>query len=205
MAALAYGMVAAYGRYGQSAAMGEDAGGDAPMAPAGRPGAPTAVQVKQLHAKLLKALGTNGRGLPRVSHVDYEPWPDRLLVVFPLDRDLRTMTPAEAAELRPLADVLRITCAGGLQWKYVLLSGTAPVEGPGGRVSETTVVRALFAREILDGLDWSRTSTRDLESLAEQFTVDAELAEVRPGGAPSVEPTSPTTVPATTRPTSNPG
>lgn len=201
LAALAYGMVLAYGRYGRSIAMGEGTGDDAPAAPIGPPGAPTRAQVKQLHEKLARTLGTNARGLPRVTHVDYEPWPDRLLVVFALDRNLLTITPAEAAELRPLADVLRATHAGGLRWKYVLLSGTAPVEGPGGRVSETTVVRAVFAREKLDASDWSRTSTRELESLAEQFTVDADLAALRPGGVPSSEPTSPTTLPATTQAT----
>lgn len=189
LAALGYGMVLAYGWYGQSVAMGDDA--DAQVAPGGPPGAPERMQVKQLQGKLQKALGTNARGLPRVSYVDYEPWPDRLLVVFALDRNLLTMSPAEAVELRPLADVLRLTHAGGLQWKYVLLCGTAPVAGAGGRTSETTVVRALFSREKLDRVDWSRFTAREAEALAEQFAVESDLAELRPGAArPHTQPTT---------------
>ena len=200
LAGLAYLMVLAYGRYGHSLAMGDEAGDEAPVEPGGPTGAATRAKAKQLQGALQKKLGTNARGLPRVAHVDYEGWPDRLLVVFALDRNLLTMSPAEAAELRPMADVLREVHAAGLAWKWVLLCGTAPVEGPGGSVSETTVVRALFSQAKLGGVDWARLRPRDLEALAEQFTTESELATLRPGEAEPDGAKPPATLPAGPRP-----
>jgi hypothetical protein len=152
--------------------------------PTRRPGAPTYIEVKKLQTALRKKLGTNDRGLPRVTLVEYDDWPDRLTIVFPLD----TVPPPQAegaksrAQVRPLRDVLEQAHAGGLNWSWVLLSGTAPTRGYFGGPTETTVVRAVFSRKTLDGADWSRLTDETLAAMAEQFTTDPDLGEV-PGVA----------------------
>jgi len=115
----------------------------------GPPGAPTREQVARLHDALRNKFGVNARGLPRVTHLDYDGWPDRMHLVLALDHNPLTMTPAQAAELTPLVDVVRAVRDGGLQWRWMLVSATAPVEGPGHKVAESTVVRAIFSREEL--------------------------------------------------------
>ena len=179
LAGLGYVMVAAYAHSFGPAAEALSAADGPTTAPAGPPGAPTREQVARLHDALRKQLGTNARGLYRVSHLDYDGWPDRLHVVLALDHNPPTMTPAQAHELRPLLDVLRAVHAAGLQWRWVLVSATAPAEVEPGRITEATVVRASVAREKLDTLDWRTATTEELIALAEQFTVDDSLAGVR--------------------------
>lgn len=186
LAGLAYLMVAVYARtFGKAAAIVQNLDAGENPVDNGPPGAPTREQITKLHDTLRKKLGVNARGLPRVAHVDYDGWPDRLLVVFPLDRAPADMTAVRAADLAPMLDVLRAVHAGGLRWRWVLLSGTAPVEVGGASLSESTVVRAVFSREKLDRADWSTLTAEMLPRLAEQFSVESELAELHPGGARS--------------------
>ena len=172
-----YVIVAAYARGFSQRVESVDA--DAEATPAGPVGAPTREQVSRLHDALRKRFGTNARGVPRVAHLDYDGWPDRMHVVLALDHNPLTMTPAQAAELRPMVDVLHAVHAAGLQWRWVLVSCTAPAEVTPGQVTEATVVRASIAREHLDKLDWSSVTTEALAGMAEQFTLDAALEEVR--------------------------
>lgn len=175
LAGLAYVMVAAYARgWGQTAELLENPEMATPVIN-GPTGAPTREQVAQLHENLRKKFGTNARGRPRVVHLDYDGWPDRMHVVFSLDHNPLTMTPAQAAELRPLLDVLQAVHAGGLQWRWVLVSGTGPLENLQRQVTEATAVRAVFAREKLDRVDWSHIKMEDLTGMAEQFTLDPSL------------------------------
>jgi len=198
LAGIGYVMVAAYSRgYLQGAAAVEDPGPDGRPVPNGPPGAPTRADLARLHDALSKKFGVNARGLPRVAHVDYDGWPDRLLVVFALDHNPATMTPDQALELQPMLDVLRAVHAGGLQWRWVMLSGTAPVEGFDHKVTEATVLRAVFPRDKLDRADWSQVKSSSLPILAQQFSVDGGLAERRLAGAP------PALLPVT-RPTATP-
>lgn len=195
LAGLAYVMVAVYARgWGQAVAATEEAGPDGQVVAAGPPGAPTRTQVKQLHDSLRKALGSNARGLSRVASVDYDGWPDRLVVVFALDHNPVTMTAAQARELRPMQEVLRAVHAGGLQWRWVMLCGTAPVQGPGQQVAETTVVRVQFPREKLDRADWARLKPETLVDLADSFSAEPELADLRPAAAKPAQ-TKPATQP----------
>jgi hypothetical protein len=105
------------------------------------------------------------------------------------------MTPAQAAELSPLVDVVRAVRDGGLQWRWMLVSATAPVEGPGHKVAESTVVRAIFSREKLDKADWQHLTAPDLTALAEQLNVDPSLSDVCKSAAPKESP-RPSTAPA---------
>ena len=162
-----------------------DAGTAAQPAADGPPGAPTRAQVKQLHEALRQKLGTNARGLPRVTHMEYDSWPDRLHVVVSLDAT--APTPAgKNPDLRPMRDVLLHICAAELRWSDVLVSGTAPAVGIDGAVSEGTVVRALFPRSALDAVDWPRQTDDGLPPLARQFAVDPGFAApARPERAPA--------------------
>jgi hypothetical protein len=194
LAGVAYLMVAVYARgWGDAVAMTEQVGPDGQAVTQGPPGAPTRAQVKLLHEALRKKLGTNARGLSRVASVDYDGWPDRLVVVFALDHNPMTMTAAQAAEVRPMLDVLRAAHAGGLHWRWVMLCGTAPLD-TNGSVSETTVVRAQFAREKLDRADWDHLRADALPALAESFSVEPELADLRPAPPRPAE-TKPATQP----------
>jgi hypothetical protein len=197
LAAMGYVLVAAYARHypNAEALLGDGEATTQPVA-IGPPGAPTREEVGRLHDSLRKQFGVNARGLPRVAHVDYDGWPDRLHVIFALDHVPGTMTTAQASELRPLLDVLQAVHAGGLRWRWILITGTAPIEGRSGRVTESTAVRAQFAREKLDRVDWSRVKVAELEAMAEQFAVDPALADVRgpstkPVGARRVEESGP--------------
>ena len=197
LAGVAYLMVAVYAQgWGQAVASTEETGPDGQAVAHGPPGAPTRAQVKQLHEALRKKLGTNARGLSRVASVDYDGWPDRLVVVFALDHNPMTMTPAQAVEVKPMLDVLRSVHAGGLHWRWVMLCGTAPLD-TNGAISETTVVRAQFAREKLDRADWTRLQPDALPGLAESFTVEPELGDLRPAApkTPDTKPAMRTTQP----------
>ena len=178
-------------------------------APPRRPGAPTREEVKKLEDSLRRKLGTNERGLPRVTLVEFDDWPDRLSVVYAStshpqptrDHPQPTQDPPPGrANLHPLRDVLYHAHAAGLNWSWILLSGTAPTRGYFGPPAETTVVRAVFSRKVLDGLDWSTVTDESLPALADQFTADPALGEV-PGVAP---PPRHTDAPATTQPAAEP-
>jgi hypothetical protein len=160
----------------------------------GPAGAPTREQVARLHESLRNKFGVNARGLPRVTHLDYDGWPDRMHVVFALDHNPLTMTPDQAAELRPLVDVVRAVRDGGLQWRWILVSATAPTEGPGRKVAEATVARAVFSRERLDQVDWSGITALELTAMAEQFNLDPSIADVGKSATKQVAP--PSTAPA---------
>ena len=173
LAGLGYAIVIAYGRYGETVAAAEQ---EDPTVPLGGPGSPTREQVTKLHDALRKQLGVNGRGLSRVAHVDYDGWPDRLVVVYALDHVPAGLTAAQAVEQPPMLDVLRAVHGGGLRWRWVLLSGTAPVDAGDGQVAESTVVRATFAREKLDRVDWAKVTAAEAAGLAERITVETESA-----------------------------
>jgi hypothetical protein len=194
LAGLGYVMVGVYARGWNHAAAVADGGADGQVVNGGPPGATTRAQVKQLHDALRKKLGTNARGLSRVASVDYDGWPDRLVVVFALDHNPMTMTPAQAAELRPMRDVLEAVHGAGLTWGWVMLCGTAPLEGPGKEFAETTVVRAQFTRGKLDKVKWGALEAAALPQLADSFTVEPELAVLRPESKPAA--TKPVTRPA---------
>jgi hypothetical protein len=197
LAGLGYVMVAAYARnYPHADALPDDAAATTQPAPNGPPGAPTRADVARLHDALRKQFGVNGRGVPRVAHLDYDGWPNRLHVVFALDHAPITMTQAQAMELRPLRDVLEAVHASGLQWGWVLVTGTAPIEGRDRRVTESTALRAQFSREKLDRIDWSRLTAAELEAMADQFAVDPSLADVRGPSVATTKP-APATRPAT--------
>ena len=160
-----------------------DAGTAAQPAADGPPGAPTRAQVKQLHEALRQKLGTNARGLPRVTHLEYDGWPDRLHVVCSLDAAAGASAGTSAGknpDLRPMRDVLFHIHAAGLRWSDVLVSGTAPAVGIDGAVSECTIVRAMFPRAALDAVDWSRQTDNGLPALARQFAVDPAFAAPAP-------------------------
>ena len=195
LAGLGYLLVAVYARgYGPAADAVQELGADGTPLRDGPPGAPTRAEVNRLHDALRQKLGVNARGLARVASMDYDGWPDRLSVVFALDHNPATMTAAQAAELRPMLDVLRGVHAGGLQWRWVLLSGTAPVD-VNGKIAELSVVRAMFSREKLDNVDWSRATAESVRGLAEQFSISLEPTEFPPGDVKS-----PQTRPADARP-----
>ena len=194
LAGLGYLMVAVYARGWNQAAAVADGGAEAQADPGGPPGTPTRARVKQLHEALRKKFGTNARGLSRVASVDYDGWPDRLVVVFALDHNPLTMSPAQAAALRPMRDVLEAVHAAGLRWGWVLLCGTAPLEGPNREVAETTVVRAQFARAKLDAVKWGTLEFVAVPRLADSFVVEPELAALRPEPKPAA--TGPVTRPA---------
>jgi hypothetical protein len=149
------------------------------QAPSRRPGAPTRDQVTKLQDALRQKLGTNDRGLPRITLIEYDDWPDRLSIVFPLDTVPATQPDGakKRAQLRPLRDVLEQAHAGGLNWSWVLLSGTAATRGYFGGPAETTVVRAVFSRKTLDRADWSQLTDETLAAMADQFTTDPDLGE----------------------------
>jgi hypothetical protein len=169
LAGLGYLMVALYARAYPTIDADPDAA--ASIEHNGPPGAPTREQLARLHESLRRQLGVNPRGLPRVASVNYDGWPDRLSVVFALDDAPSAATPAQAAELRPLPDVLRAVHAAGLHWRQLMLCGTGPVELASGKVAETTVVRAVFFRDQLDRADWDKLDPAGVRGLAEQFTV----------------------------------
>jgi hypothetical protein len=170
LAGLGYLMVALYARAYNPVEADEETL-NAPAEQNGPPGAPTRAQLGRLHESLRRQLGVNARGLPRVASVNYDGWPDRLSVVFALDDAPSAATPAQAAELRPLPDVLRAVHAAGLHWRWLMLCGTAPVELTPGKVAETTVVRATFSRAKLDATDWAKLEPAAAKDLAEQFNV----------------------------------
>ena len=176
-----YGVVAVTSRHFSRvdlAGIDEDTGVASESTPSGAPGAPTRAQVKQLHEALRQKLGTNARGLPRVTHLEYDGWPDRLHVVCSLDA---TATRAgKNPDLRPMRDVLLHVHAAGLRWSDILVSGTAPAVGIDGAVSEGTVVRALFPRSALDAVDWPRLTDDKLPPLAREFAVDPGFAVPAP-------------------------
>jgi len=170
LAGLGYLMVALYARaYNAAPDPGEASIADGHEN--GPPGAPTRAQLSELHESLRRQLGVNSRGLPRVASVNYDGWPDRLVVVFALDHDPAGATPEQMAELRPMLDVLRAVHAGGLRWRWLMLCGTGPVELTPGKTAETTVVRATFSREKLDHLEWNKLEPVAVQGLAEQFNV----------------------------------
>jgi hypothetical protein len=195
LAGLGYVMVALYARgWNQTVAVAE--GGRQGHFDEGLPpGAPTRAQVKQLHDTLRKKLGFNPRGLARVASVDYDGWPDRLVVVFALDHDPASMTAAQAAELSPMRDVLEAVHAAGLNWGWLMLCGTAPLEGPDQHVAEMMVVRAQFSRAKLDKVKWSALEPAGVPPLADSFYVEPELRVPRAKAEPSA--TGPATRPST--------
>ena len=198
LAGFGYVMVAAYAhQFSQNAE--SLYGGDESNTPPGPAGAPTREQVARLHESLRKQFGVNARGIDRVTHLEYDGWPDRMHVVLALDHNPLTMTPTQAAELRPMVDVLRALHAAKLQWRWVLVSTTAPAEVEAGKITEATVVRASVAREKLERLDWNNVTTDDLAAVAEQFTVDDALAQLRKAAPPKPQ-RRPATTPATTAP-----
>lgn len=199
LAGLGYVMVAAYASHYSREAQAAY-GGDESNTPPGPAGAPTREQVGRLHDALRRQFGTNARGLERVTHLDYDGWPDRMHVVLALDHNPMTMTPTQAGELRPMPDVLRALHAAGLHWRWVLVSATAPARAEPGQVTEATVVRMSIAREKLDKLDWQTATTDDLVAAAEQFSVDDTLAQVRKAAPQKSAPLRSTTRPATTAP-----
>jgi hypothetical protein len=199
LAGLGYVMVAAYASHFTREAEAAY-GGDESNTPPGPAGAPTREQVARLHDALRRQFGTNARGLERVTHLDYDGWPDRMHLVLALDHNPLTMTPAQASELRPLLDVLRALHAAGLHWGCVLVSATAPAQAEPGRVTEATVVRMSITREKLDRLDWRNATTDDLVAAADQFSVDDALAQVRRAMPEKPAAARPTTRPATTAP-----
>jgi hypothetical protein len=180
LAGTGYVLAAVYARnIGQAAELLEAADSTAAPVRNGPLGAPTREQVAQLHEALRQKLGTNARGLSRIAHLDYDGWPDRMHVVLALDHNPLTMTPAQAVELNPLLDVVRGIHDAGLQWRCILVSATAPIEAPGHKIAEASIVRAVFSREKLDKADWSHLTAVELTALAEQFTVDPTLSELR--------------------------
>ena len=199
LAGLGYVMVAAYAHHFSQTAEALY-GGDESNTPSGPPGAPTREQVARLHDALRKQFGTNARGLYRVTHLEYDGWPDRMHVVLALDHNPLTMTPTQATELRPLLDVLRAVHAAGLHWSWVLVSATAPAEVEPGKVTEATVVRTSIARDKLDKLDWRDSTTDELVALAEQFSVDDALSQIRKAAPARPERLRPATQPAITAP-----
>jgi hypothetical protein len=186
LAGLGYLMVALYARaYNPAPDADEESIADGQEN--GPPGAPTRAQLSQLHESLRRQLGVNGRGLPRVASVNYDGWPDRLVVVFALDHDPAVATPAQMAELPPMFDVLKAVQAGGLRWRWLMLCGTGPLELAGGKAAEATVVRATFSREKLDRLEWDKLEPAAVQGLAEQFNVLLEpKAQSQP--APPADP-----------------
>jgi hypothetical protein len=170
LAGLGYLMVALYARAYNPAAEATEGAVDG-SEHNGPPGAPTRAQLARLHESLRKELGVNARGLPRVASVNYDGWPDRLVVVFALDETRAAATPAPADPFRPMPDVLRAVHAAGLHWRWLMLCGTAPVELAPGKAAETTAVRATFSRDKLDAVDWARIDPAGVKDLAEQFNV----------------------------------
>jgi len=182
LAGLGYLMVALYARTYNAAVEANDFGGTAEHN--GPPGAPTRAQLAQLHESLRRQLGVNARGLPRVASVNYDGWPDRLVVVFALDQDPATVTQAQLAEMSPTLDVLRAVHDAGLQWRWLMLCGTGPVEVEKGKVAEMTVVRATFARDKLDQADWSSVTPESVHGLAQQYNIllDPPASQPAPAG-----------------------
>src|SRR3954470_8430718 len=177
-----------------------------PSAPQGPPpaGAPTREQVAQLHDALRAKFGSNARGLSRVTHLDYDGWPDRMHVVVALDHNITTMTPQQAVELAPVLDIVRAIRESGLHWRWILVSATAPVEGPGKKFAEESVVRAVISREKLDRADWKNLTAAGLTAMAEQFTVDPSLSGLRRSVLGNDDPARPQTRPALTSPAGSP-
>jgi hypothetical protein len=173
-----------------------------PSAQQGPPpaGAPTREQVAQLHDALRQKFGSNARGLSRVTHLDYDGWPDRMHVVIALDHNITTMTPQQAVELAPVLDVVHAIRDSGLHWRWILVSATAPVEGPGRKIAEESVVRAVISRDKLDAADWKNLTTAGLTAMAEQFTVDPSLSDLRRSILGKDDPARPQTRPAVAAP-----
>jgi hypothetical protein len=135
----------------------------------------TVARARQFHAELRRQLGSNGRGLPVVSAVDYDPAIDRLHVIVSLDHTLDDPAEARLSGMRRVFDVLKAFQASDLSCNTVLVTATAPIPGQAGNESEGMVIRCQFPRERLDRVEWSRATPEEVPALAEQFWLYPDL------------------------------
>ena len=180
--AITVGLLFAYSRVfepgaGEGAAMANS--------PQRRPSPPRVPsdRVRDFYTRLRSTLGTNARGLPAVSAVNYDAATDRLHVVLSLDHTLQAPAEARAAGTRRMLDVLRAYHAAGLGCTSVLITATAPAPGPSTNSAEVTVMRSQFSRDRLARADWPRLKGDDVPALAEQFWLYPELEPPAPGAA----------------------
>jgi hypothetical protein len=170
-------------------------------APPRRPGPltpKTATTARQMHAALLTAFGNNARDMTCVTYVDYDRHPDRLHICFALDDADITAPSARVAGLARMRDILHAVYDGDMPWTWVLVTATAPVRDKNGGFSESTVIRAQFARDRLRRVDWDKFTAQDVQSAAEQFWLHLDLALHSPAAPTTAPTTAPAPAPATT-------
>jgi hypothetical protein len=135
----------------------------------------TATTAQELQAALAAAFGANARGLPSVTFVEYDRYPDRVYIALSLDDANLAAPGATTAALQRMRDVLEAIHDGAMPWTWVLMTGTAPVPDKNGSLSESTVIRAQFSRGHLRHLDWTHLKPSDIRAAAEQYWVNLDL------------------------------
>ena len=163
--------------------------------PPGPPPNPLTVEsarsAKELYAALLAKFGTNARGHAFVTLVDYDRYSDRLHVSFPLDEPYVAAPTAKASGLKRVRDILETVRGTRMQWRWILVTATAPARDKDGTMTETTVIRTQLLRGQLAALDWSRFTGDDVKSIAEQFWLHPDLSQPIPPEAAATQPAPP--------------
>lgn len=179
--AVTAGLLAAYAR---TFGTGEDAADSSPADPARRA---NVARARQFHVELREKLGSNGRGLPVITAVDYDDAIDRLHVIVSLDHTLDEPAEARLSGMRRVLEVLRAFHVSDLNCGAVLVTATAPIPGQAGNESEGMVIRSQFASERLDRVEWTRATPEEVPTLAEQFWLYPDLDVARESDHPKTQ------------------
>jgi hypothetical protein len=114
------------------------------------------------------ALGTSNRDVPKITALNFDdPEPGAIFVHWTIDDNLTENFIIHGAQ-NDAADILKAIAASGLDYTYVILSGSFPMVDVYGKVEEKNVINLTFNKPTVDRIVWDTFLSDNIYFIADE-------------------------------------
>ncbi len=121
-----------------------------------------------LKAEIERVLGTGNRNVPRLTELNFDdPEPGAMFVHWAINDNL-TENLIKFGAKSDATDILKAIAMSGIDYTYVILSGSFPMADQFGNSSEKNVVNLTFYKETVGRINWENFLSDNIYSIADE-------------------------------------
>ncbi|MEW5871454.1 MAG: tetratricopeptide repeat protein [Chloroflexota bacterium] len=123
-----------------------------------------------LQAEVEEVLGSGNRGIPRLTKLTFDDSDNSILVNWAIDDNFTEKLIKYGAKL-DATKILRTIAESGIDYSYVILTGSFSMVDKFGNTSEDNVVNLTFYKTTVDRINWDNFLGGDIYSIADYATI----------------------------------
>ncbi len=124
-----------------------------------------------LKAEIERVLGTGNRNVPRLTELNFDdPEPGAMFVHWAINDNL-TEDLIKFGAKSDATDILKAIALSGMDYTYVILSGSFPMVDEFGNSDEKNVVNLTFYKETVGQINWENFLSDNIYGIADEANI----------------------------------